>query len=151
MNTLTKTIPMPKEADTLALGARLGALLQVGDIIALTGELGAGKTTLARGCINALCGVDEVPSPTYTLVQTYPAPRFELYHMDLYRLEKPDDAFELGIDEAFDFGVSLIEWPDRLGTHLPKDHLNIDIGFHGEGRRAELTAGPSWKGRLDAV
>ena len=151
MTSATQTILLSSESETLALGERLGALLQVGDIVTLTGDLGAGKTTLARGCIKALCGAEDVPSPTYTLVQTYAAPRFELYHLDLYRLEKPKDAFELGIDEAFDFGVSLIEWPDRLGSYLPSDNLTIHIAFEGEGRQTSLTAGPSWEARLNVL
>lgn len=124
-------------------------MLKVGDVIALTGALGAGKTTVSRGLIQAISGDIEVPSPTYTLLQTYPADGFDVYHFDFYRLEKPEDSLELGLDDALDYGASLMEWPERLGRYLPEDNLSVNITFRGEGRLATLTAGPSWKVRLN--
>jgi len=148
MTAPVKTIPLADPDATLALGGRLAAILKAGDIVTLTGELGAGKTTLSRGLIQAICGDIDVPSPTYTLLQTYPAGEYEIYHFDFYRLEKPEDCLELGLQDALDFGASLMEWPERLGRYLPEDNLTVDIAFEGEGRIAKLTAGPSWEARL---
>ncbi len=123
----------------LALGARLGRALRAGDTIALIGGLGAGKTTLARGLVQSVLPHETVPSPTYTLVQTYDVPGFTLWHCDLYRLEHPDEAYELGLIDAMGEDVCLLEWPDRLGNLMPKDALQIEIKFEGEGRRVALT------------
>lgn len=142
------TVLLSDEKATLALGARLGAVLGAGDIVALTGGLGAGKTTLARGLIQSLCGDDEVPSPTYTLVQTYDAPDCELWHCDMYRLEQPEEAYELGLIEAFDEAICLIEWPEKLGALLPQGALGVEIIFDGSGRKAILT---EWASRSPDV
>ncbi len=123
----------------LDLGARLGSALRPGDTVALIGGLGAGKTTLARGLVQSLLPHETVPSPTYTLVQTYDFPGFTLWHCDLYRLEHPDEAYELGLMDAMGEDVCLLEWPERLGALLPKDAMEIKITFQGEGRRVELT------------
>ena len=133
-----QTVFLEDESATLRLGARLATFLRPGDVAALTGDLGAGKTTLARGLIRALCGVDDVPSPTYTLVQTYDAPGSELWHCDMYRLERPEDAYELGLMDAFEDAICLIEWPERLGALLPETARYIEIGFEGGGRTAVL-------------
>ena len=103
-----QNLTLKYDGDTLALGATLAEVVVPGDIIALTGDLGAGKTTLARGLIHALCGEIEVPSPTYTLVQMYDTPKGEIWHCDMYRLEQPRDAYELGLIEAFDTAICLI-------------------------------------------
>jgi tRNA threonylcarbamoyladenosine biosynthesis protein TsaE len=136
------------EADMLDLGARLGRALKPGDTVALIGGLGAGKTTLARGLVQSVLPHETVPSPTYTLVQTYDVPNedggFTLWHCDLYRLEHPDEAYELGLMDVMGEDVCLIEWPDRLGALLPDDALTIKITFEGEGRRVGLTG---WEGR----
>lgn len=134
-----QTVSLNNEAEMLALGAMLIGQLSAGQTVCLTGGLGAGKTTLARGMIQSVLGEIEVPSPTYTLVQTYDMPEFELWHCDMYRLEKPEDGYELGLMEAFDEAVCLIEWPDKLGSLIPEDALSIDIQFEGEGRRVTLT------------
>lgn len=148
-------ISLPDEEATRALGARLAAMLRPGDIVALWGDLGAGKSTLARGLIQAAMGEEiEVPSPTFTLVQIYELPNYDLWHMDLYRLEKPEDVFELGIEDAFVEAVTVIEWPGRMGAYLPLHRLDIRIvqsGAEGEdgGRRAEFSAPPGeWHNRL---
>lgn len=123
----------------LALGARLGRVLRAGDIVALAGGLGAGKTTLARGLVQSVLPHEIVPSPTYTLVQTYELKDFTLWHCDLYRLEHHDEAYELGLMDALGEDVCLLEWPDRLGPLLPRDALKIEIAFEGEGRTVSLT------------
>ena len=106
-------------AATGALGARIAAGLQVGDCVALKGDLGAGKTTLARAILRALAVTERVPSPTFTLVQSYETPRLTLYHYDLYRIRDPREIDELGLDEALQDGAALIEWPERGGDRIP--------------------------------
>jgi len=127
------------DSDMLALGARLARALRAGDTVALVGGLGAGKTTLARGLVQSALPDEIVPSPTYTLVQSYEFKSFTLWHCDLYRLEHPDEAYELGLMDAMGEDVCLLEWPDRLGPLLPKDVLKVDIGFEGDGRIVTLT------------
>lgn len=139
-------------AATLALGARLGAQLQRGDVVCLTGGLGAGKTTLARGAIEAWTGeAQEAPSPTYTLVQTYDGARGQLWHVDLYRLKRAEEAFELGLDDAFADAACLIEWPERLDGALPRDRLDIALEPQGEGRRATLNGRGKWGARVGSI
>ncbi len=147
---MTSVIKLPDPAATARLGAALGHVLRSGDCIALHGGLGAGKTTLARGLIGALCGAGtEVPSPTYTLVQTYNLPGFTLWHFDLYRLKTPDEVFELGWDEAAD-GVMLVEWPGNAGPHLPRQRLDLTLEIDADERRARLEPeGEDWQTRLD--
>lgn len=145
-------LPLPDEAATEALGRRLAALVRPGDFIALRGDLGVGKTALARAVIKARLAVhglsDEVPSPTFTLVQSYETPDLLLTHVDLYRIDRPQDARELGLADALDEGVLLVEWPDRLGV-LPADRLDIEIDLMPEGaREARLTGHGSWSARL---
>lgn len=135
----------------LKLGGMFARILVEGDVVALTGDLGAGKTTLSRGIIQALCGDLDVPSPTYTIVQTYDCEGFELWHCDLYRLDKPDDIFELGLFEAMEDCVCLIEWPDKMGEHLIVSALTIDIQFDGHGRVLTMTGDESWQERLANV
>ena len=153
-STAELSIPLPDEAATERLGARLGALLEPGDFIALTGDLGAGKTALARATVRARLGDpdEEVPSPTFTLVKTYDAPDLLITHVDLYRLDRPEDAAELGLGEALDEGALLVEWPDRLGR-LPQDRLDISIRLIGEGgaREARLTGHGLWAARLQGL
>ncbi len=144
-------ISLKDEAATLALGARIARFLQPGDVIALTGDLGAGKTTFSRGCIRALTNEEEVPSPTYTLVQTYDVDDFEIWHCDLYRLERPADVIELGFLDVVDDVVLLIEWPDKMGEYLPSDRLTIDFKFKDNGRDVSITGGPGWTGRMDVI
>jgi len=130
---------LPDETATEQLGATLAERLRPGDVVALRGALGAGKTTLARAILRAAAGDPAliVPSPTFTLVEVYETPRGPYWHFDLYRLETPEQVFELGWEEALAEGVVLIEWPERLGSLLPK-HLGVVLEVEGDGRRAEL-------------
>lgn len=149
--TATMAIDLPTEAATAALAQRLVRRLGRGDLVGLSGALGAGKTTLVRAAIRALLGADaEVPSPTFTLVQTYELPVGMLWHFDLYRLTSPDDVVELGWDDACADGIVMVEWPDRLGALLPADRLDVDLAFAGneEARIATLTGHGAWADRL---
>ncbi|NBC21184.1 MAG: tRNA (adenosine(37)-N6)-threonylcarbamoyltransferase complex ATPase subunit type 1 TsaE [Alphaproteobacteria bacterium] len=147
---MTLRFPLPGEADTRALGAALAGHLRAGDVIALHGGLGAGKTTLARGLVCALAGkAIEVVSPTFTLVQTYEAPGLSIWHFDLYRLESPDELVELGWQEAED-GLALVEWPERAGPFLPAWRLDLRLEPQGHSRMAYLEPrGEDWHKRLD--
>ncbi len=143
---------LPDEAATIRLGAAVGLSLEVGEAVCLWGPLGAGKTTLARGLIRALGDPrEDVPSPTFTLVQFYPTARLSLAHFDLYRISRPDEAHEIGLDESLDEGAALIEWPERLGGHLPPDRLDIELSVIGRGadeqRLARLIPHGAWEGR----
>ena len=146
-------VELADEAATHALAGRLAGAARAGDVIALAGELGTGKTSFARGFVRALGVEDEVPSPTFTLVQTYDTPRGTVWHFDLYRLARPDDAYELGLEEAMGDGISLIEWPERLGSLLPRERLDVALatGAAPNARRATLRASPSWSARLAKV
>jgi tRNA threonylcarbamoyladenosine biosynthesis protein TsaE len=117
------------------------------------GDLGTGKTTFARAFIRALGGDEEVPSPTFTLVQLYELDRATIWHFDLYRLRAPEEAWELGIEEAFATGIALIEWPERLGPLLPERRLEIAFAFgeRPEARHAALSAGADWAARLAGI
>lgn len=131
-----------------ALGARVARALGPGEAVCLSGPLGAGKTTLARGLIRALAGPDEdIPSPTFTLVQLYEGSGFPIAHFDLYRLGRTEEAEELGLDEALDEGAAVIEWPERLGARLPADRLDIVLSIEPAGRRARLSGHGRWEGR----
>lgn len=144
------TIDLADDAATARLGEAVAAVLRTGEAVCLTGPLGAGKSTLARALVRSLTTPDEdVPSPTFTLVQFYEAAGFPLAHFDLYRLSDPDEAYEIGLDEALEEGAAIIEWPQRLEGRLPPDRLDIDIGFDetGAGRRARLTVHGAWEGR----
>lgn len=139
------------EDATLSFGARLAAITQAGDVIALWGGLGMGKTVIARGVVRALLGPEEeVPSPTFTLVQPYDGPDFPLYHFDLYRLNDPEEAYELDIEDAFAEGLSLIEWPERLGHLLPARRLDLRLSPGGgeNERRVGLSGDADWIERL---
>ena len=132
---------LPDEAATTRLGALLAGWLGPGDCLLLEGPIGAGKSHLARALIQTRLGrAEEVPSPSFTLVQTYEADGVEIWHADLYRLSHPDEALELGLSEAFDAAITLIEWPDRLGSAAPKTALRLVLAAEGEGRRARLFA-----------
>lgn len=136
------------EAATQRLGAALAKALQPGEAICLTGPLGAGKSTLARALIRARTTPDEdVPSPTFTLVQFYEGEGLPIAHFDLYRLSDPDEAYEIGLDEALDEGAAIVEWPQRLEGRLPPHRLDIEIALDGEARRVRLIPHGAWEGR----
>ena len=154
-----RTLDLADEAATLRLGDALATTARPRDVIALQGPLGAGKTAFARGFIAALArcqGVElpsEVPSPTFTLVQTYAFGPVAVWHFDLYRISNADDAIELGLDEALAEGICLIEWPDRLGPRLPKDRLDLALAYGptDQARVATLTGHGSWAERIADV
>jgi tRNA threonylcarbamoyl adenosine modification protein YjeE len=131
--------------DTAALGAQIAARLAQGDAVALEGDLGAGKTVLARALLRALGHQGEVPSPTFTLAQRYETARLVVCHYDLYRIARESELDELALDDALDEGAVLIEWPERAGTRLPQDalHVRLDI-VDAETRRVRLTGPAHW-------
>jgi tRNA threonylcarbamoyladenosine biosynthesis protein TsaE len=140
------------EAATARLGAAIAMRLAKGEAVCLSGPLGAGKSTLARALVRALTTPSEdVPSPTFTLVQFYEGAGLKVTHFDLYRLTNPDEAYEIGLDEALEDGAAVIEWPERLAGRLPPDRLDVEIEFSGEGRAARLTPHGAWKGRTVGV
>lgn len=148
----SRQIALADPAATGALGRRLAAALHRGDVVCLSGDLGAGKTTLARGVIAAWTGSDEeAPSPTYTLVQTYAGAGGELWHVDLYRLSRPDDAWELGLEDAFVDAVCLVEWPERLAGQMPCDRLEVRLAAQGTGRLATLVGRGAWSERVGTI
>ena len=148
-------LALPDLAATTALAAAIAGAARIGDAIGLAGALGAGKTTFARGFVNARAaasgaGPVAVPSPTFTLVQPYEIGGAVIHHFDLYRVETPDDAIELGIEEAFATGIALVEWPERLGPLLPPGALLVTLrqGARADAREAEIAGGPGWRARL---
>lgn len=143
------SVHLPNIQATQELAQRIAPLLKTGDVVALNGDLGAGKTTFARALISALIGHEtEVPSPTYTLVQMYDAPDFPIFHFDLYRLEHPSNLVELGWQETMD-GVAVIEWPQNAGEELPDWRLDITLDVSTKSRTATLAPrGEDWQTRL---
>ena len=145
---------LKNEVATGILASQLANLAEPRDIIALTGNLGLGKTAFARAFITALGGSGEVTSPTFSLVQVYELSRINVYHFDLYRIENSEEIFELGIEDAFAEGISLIEWPDRMATYLPPERLDIFFsnGLDENARRVLLVGhGENWVNRLTKV
>lgn len=151
MQAVHPPIPLPDPQATAALGRALAPRLRPGDALLLEGGLGAGKTHLARALILALLEAPEdVPSPSFTLVQTYAAPAFDIWHADLYRLGGGADLAELGLDAA-EGAVMLIEWPDRL-AEAPSGALRLALQAEGQGRVAHLSAAdPGWAARLQGL
>ena len=143
---------LSNETETSRFGAALAGLLHAGDTLLLEGPIGAGKTHLARSIIQARILVQEdVPSPTYTIVQTYDAGDLEIWHADLYRLTDASELVELGLAEAFDTALTLIEWPDRLGEIAPPDALRIRFDFEGNGRRLTLSSASTRWSKIEPV
>ncbi|KQU62701.1 tRNA threonylcarbamoyladenosine biosynthesis protein TsaE [Aminobacter sp. DSM 101952] len=137
---------LPDEAATTRLGEDLAMAVKPGDVLLLDGDLGAGKSTLARGLIRALAGdpAHEVPSPTFTLVQSYDTP-VPVHHFDLYRLSSSEELLELGFDEAVASGVALVEWPERAAEAMPAASLRLAIEHEGDGRRIVISGdGPTF-------
>lgn len=125
--------------ETAALARKIAALLRPGDVLLLEGEIGAGKTHFARSLIQSLLSTPEdIPSPTFTLVQTYDGPDCEIWHADLYRLTSPDEVVELGLTDAFEDSICLVEWPDRLADLRPATALTLAFSMHSEQGRRDL-------------
>jgi tRNA threonylcarbamoyladenosine biosynthesis protein TsaE len=153
----TLELLLPDEAATAALARRIAARSRAGDVVALYGDLGTGKTVFARAFIGALAPSEpsseeneEVPSPTFTLLQCYDRQPAPVWHFDLYRLTRPDEVYELGIEEALGEAISLIEWPERMGPLLPEDRLEVHLAYgeSANARQAVLAGGGSWAARL---
>jgi tRNA threonylcarbamoyladenosine biosynthesis protein TsaE len=136
------------EAELPVIGAAIAKVLRAGDVIGLTGELGAGKTSLARAILHALGYVGDVPSPSFAIIQPYEPPDVQVatWHVDLYRLDDPADVAELGLAEARVDHALLIEWPDRLGMRWP-DMLMLQIAGEGPMRRLTADVPPAWNER----
>ena len=148
------TLGLPDQQATRALGGRRANLIRPGDVIALRGVLGAGKTELARALIRARAGAAiEVPSPSYTLVQEYRFPDLLIRHIDLYRIAEPTELLELGLEAPGAGEAWLIEWPERAEAALPADRLDLELrqGDAPDARIVTVTAGPSWGERLYAL
>lgn len=143
------TVDLPDLAAMDALGLRIARNLRRGDVVALSGDLGAGKTTLARAIVAALGYQGEVPSPTFTIVETYDTLDPPLVHADFYRLESPREAEELGLDDYREGAALIAEWPEKAGgfVHEP-GCLSITLEFVGSGRKAVVEPGSDWLGRL---
>lgn len=127
------------EMETRALASTLARKARAGTVYALNGDLGAGKSAFARGFIQTLMGGIDVPSPTFTLVQSYETAIGPLYHFDLYRLEEPDEVLELGWEDAMADGICLIEWPQRAGPYLPRRAIPINFTtLSAESRKIDI-------------
>lgn len=150
------TFVLPTLASTEALARWLAPALRLGDVLALEGDLGAGKTSFARALLHSLPGPGDsahetVPSPTFTLLQTYDRDLGLVAHLDLYRLTRPQEALELGLEELLAEALVLLEWPTRLGALLPATALWLEFTFVGEGRAATLKGGGAWRERLQSL
>lgn len=142
-------IDLATENDTVALASRIAPLLRCGDTFLLEGPIGAGKTAFSRALIRARLGrMEDVPSPTFTIVQTYDHLDGDIWHCDLYRLSHPDEAIELGLDEAFTSAICLIEWPDRLGTDSPKNAALFSFSAGKSSHSLSITLRGEMKTRL---
>ena len=127
------------EQDTISFARKFAKTLTGNEIIALWGTLGMGKTVFAKAVIRELSGrKEDVPSPTFTLLQTYDTPKGEVFHFDFYRLKNPDEAYEIGIEDAFNSGISLIEWPEKIGRLLPKRTIDVYFRMSDKGREIEI-------------
>lgn len=147
-----RQIILPDEAATLRFASAMAALLHPGDTLLLQGPIGAGKSAFARGVIRARLGrMEDVPSPTFTLVQTYEAPDGDIWHCDLYRLTNPDEVLELGLQDAFQTAICLIEWPDRLGRDAPQDALTLTFAARADDHLVTFTAPAHWQDRLTGL
>jgi tRNA threonylcarbamoyladenosine biosynthesis protein TsaE len=145
----------PSAEDTRAIGGAVASLLRPGDAVALTGELGAGKTTLVHGVARALGYEGPVASPTFTLVREYRTPRLTVLHADVYRLDRMQEVVDLELEELADgAGVLLVEWGDAVETLLPEDHLVVELTVPGEGEERAVSihpVGSAWAARWERL
>jgi tRNA threonylcarbamoyladenosine biosynthesis protein TsaE len=145
----------PTAEDTRAIGEALAPLLRPGDAVALTGELGAGKTTFVHGVARGLGYEGAVASPTFTLVREYRTPTLLVHHADVYRLDRVQEVMDLGLQESLDDdGVLLVEWGDAVEGLLPLDHLVVELTVPGEGETRSISmrpVGPGWSGRAERL
>lgn len=143
------TLSLETEADTTRFAAAMANIVQPGDVLLLEGDIGAGKSAFARALIRTLAGAEiDVPSPTFTLVQTYEVGEALVWHCDLYRLTHPDEAFELGLEEAFETAICLIEWPDRLGKDIPTGALHLHFKAEPARHTVRFDIPDTWTARL---
>ncbi len=153
MTAFSRTITLNSPSETQSLAIQIGTILSAGDVLLLEGPIGAGKTHFARSLIQALLPVKEdVPSPTFTLVQVYDGPSSEIWHADLYRLSTPNEVVELGLADAFEEAICLVEWPDRLASLAPENalHVRFDMSEKAEHRNLVLSwTSPQWSRKLD--
>ena len=155
-NTLDISVKVAAEAETIAVAARLAPHLKPGDVLTLNGTLGAGKTAFARALIRSMCGGEiEVPSPTFNLLLTYDSPVGPIYHYDFYRLEDPEEVWELDIEDAYDQAITIMEWVEKLEDLAPKDVLKITLSIPDEGgdmaRFIQIEGHDGWKNRLQTI
>ena len=143
--TVRARMALPTLAATEALGTAIARGLKAGDAVALWGDLGAGKTTLARAVLKALGVTGEVPSPTFTIVQVYETPALLVSHYDLYRLKSPREMAELGFEDALDQGAVLVEWPERAPEALPPGTLHVRMALADGTRTARITGPARWQ------
>lgn len=155
MVAFSHSISLGSPDQTAALGVEIGRLLTPGDVLLLEGDIGAGKTHFARSLIQSLLSEPEdVPSPTFTLVQIYDGTNCEIWHADLYRLTSPDEVVELGLTDAFTDAICLVEWPDRLAELAPESALSMRFSMTAtEGERTLELAAESelWPQRLKEI
>ena len=153
MSLLAGPILLPDESHSLALARALAPHLRAGDTLLLSGQIGAGKSFFARALIRARTGnpEEEVPSPTFTLVQSYDAPGAEIWHCDLYRLSDPFELVELGLEEAMGRAICLIEWPDRMGDMAPPEALSLAFEARPDGHLLSMSGPEAWCARLEPV
>ncbi len=151
MANFVTSLTLPTEAQTAALAGRIAPLLRAGDAVLLSGPIGAGKSFFARALIRARIGnpAEEVPSPSFTLVQTYVADDVEIWHCDLYRLTTALDISELGLEDAFAQAICLIEWPDRLGPLAPPKALHLTFAARTDHHSVDIRGDASWATRLE--
>ena len=149
IKTLELVIQLPDLSATQQFASAIASIVRPGDVIGLKGAIGVGKTTFARAVIGALGGREEVPSPTFTLAQIYHLDHVTVWHFDLFRLKRPADIYELGIEDAMIDGISLIEWPEKMVSCNFPNHMEIEFAFGAnETRKATLLAHDDWRIRL---